>query len=154
MGTIPGFKGYQEKEDRRDADKLLRMHLVGLLSSANEQLSRAQAKLSAEGQFKPITDLNRLNRRLVRIRDRIEHASYGYAGFFDALKIEAAELDRLYEFDVALEQHVAAVVAAAAQVGKSAADQRAEALSALADALDNVDHVVDQRQEAAAQVGS
>lgn len=152
MGAIPGFRGYQEKEDRRDADKLLRMHLVGLLSGASEQLSRAQTKLSAEVQFKPVTDLNRLARRVVRARDRIEHASYGYAGFFDAIKVEAAALDRLYEFDVALQEHVATVVAAAARLVEVGADQRAEVVSAIAAALDALEQVVDQRQEAAAQL--
>lgn len=152
MGAIPGFKGYQDKEDRRDADKLLRMHLVGLLNDANDHLLRFQAKLSAEGQFKPVTDLNRISRRLVHTRDRIEHASYGYAGFFDPLKIEAAELDRLYEFDASLRDYIANVDAAAAKMGEASAEERGAAIMALGEALDELDHMVDQRNEAAAQL--
>jgi len=49
MGAIRGFQGYQDRENRRDADKLLRMHLVGLLNDAGEHLSRLQTRLSSEG---------------------------------------------------------------------------------------------------------
>jgi hypothetical protein len=152
MGAIPGFRGYQDKEDRRDADKLLRMHLVGLLNDARDHLSRFQAKLTAEGQFKPVTDLNRINRRLLRTRDRIEHASYGYAGFFDPIKVEAAALDRLYEFDRSLKEYIANVDAAAAKMSDADTEGRANAIAALGEAMDELDQMVDERNEAVAQL--
>jgi hypothetical protein len=36
------------------------------------------------------------------IGDRIRFASYGYAGFFDLVKVREEELDRMYEFDASL----------------------------------------------------
>jgi hypothetical protein len=34
-----------------------------------------------------------------RVTERINHADYGYSGFFDSTKIREPELDRMYEFD-------------------------------------------------------
>jgi predicted translin family RNA/ssDNA-binding protein len=34
-----------------------------------------------------------------RIAETVNHASYGYAGFFNVVKIEEAGLDRMIEFD-------------------------------------------------------
>lgn len=149
---IPGFKGYQDRENRRDADKLLREHLVGLLNQTRHKLSRFQSQLSAEGQFKPVTDLNRVSRRLARIRDRIQHAGYGYAGIFDAVKIDEAALDRLYQYDLSLQEYLGKVDEAAAGMVSADAETRTDAIAALADVLDELDRMVDHRNEAAAQL--
>jgi hypothetical protein len=34
--------------------------------------------------------------------DKVSNAAYGYAGFFDAIKIKEDELAKIYQFDVAL----------------------------------------------------
>ncbi len=42
---------------------------------------------------------------MVKLRtfiDRINHAAYGYSGFFSAIRINAARLDKLYDYDQAL----------------------------------------------------
>ncbi len=45
---------------------------------------------------------------LDRVSERINHADYGYSGFFDAVKVEERELDRLYDFDVRILEDVEA----------------------------------------------
>jgi hypothetical protein len=152
VASIPGYRGYQERENRRDADRLWREHLVGLLGDVRSRLSHLQSRLSAEGQFKPVTDLNRVSRRLVRIRDRIEHAGYGYAGFFDPIKIEAEALDRLYEYDLSLKEYLGKVDEAAADMVSATVEERPEAIAALSDVLDELDRMVDHRNEAAAEL--
>ncbi|MEM3587165.1 MAG: hypothetical protein QXO71_07600 [Candidatus Jordarchaeaceae archaeon] len=37
-----------------------------------------------------------------RVAERINHADYGYTGFFDSTKIREPELDRMYEFDASI----------------------------------------------------
>lgn len=150
--SIPGFAGYQDKEKRRDADKLLRTHLVGLIDQITKRLTRIQAALSAQKLFKPVTDINRINRRLLRTRDRIEHASYGYAGFFDPVKIGTEELDRLYEYDLSLKEYIGKVDEAVAGLEGAAEDQREALLQTLSDEMDELDRMVDDRSEAAAQL--
>lgn len=102
MGSIPGFKGYKQKEMRREADKLLRVNLARKLGERRERLGRIQADLAEAGKLEFLTSLEHAMMRLQRFIDRLLTASYGYAGFFDAVKVKEAELDRLYEFDAGL----------------------------------------------------
>lgn len=43
--------------------------------------------------------MDRLMALVDRVAERINHADYGYGGFFDSVKIREPELDRMYEFD-------------------------------------------------------
>ena len=149
---IPGFEGYHQQEIRRSADKLLREHLVRLLDQIRQRLQRFREELQARAEFKPVMDLDRLGRRLVRARDRIEHASYGYAGFLDAVKIEAAALDRLYDYDLALEQNMAGIDAAAQSLIAAEPGQYEAAIGALGDALEELSRMLDLRSETAAEL--
>lgn len=98
-GKIPLYKGYKAKEDRREADALLRQHLARLYS---EQLSRAEdvtsQMLTGLGMLQ-LDDMGNANTRLQTLIDKIKTAAQGYAGLFDAVKIKEDELDTLYEFD-------------------------------------------------------
>lgn len=50
--------------------------------------------------------MDRLMALLDRVSERINHADYGYSGFFDAVKVREKELDRLYEFDAGILEDV------------------------------------------------
>jgi hypothetical protein len=99
VAKIPGYKGYKEKEMRREADALLRQHLA---AKFGEQLSRAgdvaSQMLTGPGMLH-LSEMDKGNTRLQTLIDKIKTAAQGYAGFFDAVKVKEDELDRLYEFD-------------------------------------------------------
>lgn len=46
--------------------------------------------------------MDRLMALIDRVAERINHADYGYSGFFDSVKIQEPELDRMYEFDASI----------------------------------------------------
>jgi hypothetical protein len=96
---IPGYKGYKEKELRREADKLLRMEVAGKLDDQRKRLSELQVQLISQAQIEFVDDLERAVMKLQLLIDRIRTASYGYAGLFDAIKVKEEQLDALYEFD-------------------------------------------------------
>ncbi len=96
---IPGYKGYKEKELRREADKLLRMEVAGKLDDQRKRLSELQMQLISQVQIEFVDDLERAVIKLQRLIDRIKTASYGYGGLFDAVKVKEEQLDALYEFD-------------------------------------------------------
>ncbi|MHA1208922.1 MAG: hypothetical protein ACTSP1_16405 [Candidatus Freyarchaeota archaeon] len=50
--------------------------------------------------------MDRLMALLDRVSERINHADYGYSGFFDSVKIREPELDRMYEFDASILEDV------------------------------------------------
>lgn len=102
LNAIPGYGGYRDKQLRRDADRLLREHIVRELAQQGRKLPELQRRLIEAGQLGLVDDLERVARRLQTLGDQVRTAAGGYAGFFDAVKVRAAELDRLYEFDQAL----------------------------------------------------
>jgi hypothetical protein len=69
---------------------------------------------------------------------RIRFADRGYAGFFDAVKVEEDTLARVYEFDLALVGEVASVVDAAPPSAADPAATRA-ALNELVGRIDALD---------------
>ena len=126
--SIPGFDGYREREIRRAADKILREHLVTLVDEARERLRALISDCTRAGKLDALDPLDRLAGRLVKLRDNIRLADYGYTGFFDAAKIKEDELDRIYEYDLSLREQVGGIQAA---VEALAAETQPE--SALAD---------------------
>jgi uncharacterized coiled-coil protein SlyX len=108
---IPGFRGYKEKEIRRESDRLIRNHLYLKLSTAKTDLRNINQKLADRRYFDILTDMDRLVAKLDRVTEKINHASYGYTGLFDAVKVKEENLDRMIAFDNQLLESINAVIA-------------------------------------------
>lgn len=102
MRKIPGYKGYKDKELRREADKLLRLRAARGFEEQRRRLNGVQVELTNAGRLGVIVTLDRALMKLQFLIDRLKTASYGYAGLLDAIKVKEAELDALYEFDASL----------------------------------------------------
>lgn len=100
--AIPGFKGYREKELRRDADRIQREHLASRLDECKKGLNDISAAITRSGALDAINDVETARKRLDKVANRIRYADRGYAGFFDAIKVDEAMLDRVYQFDLGL----------------------------------------------------
>jgi hypothetical protein len=96
---IPGYKGYKDKEMRREADKLLRTQVALAFEDQRRRLSELQVRLVSQAQLEHVDDLERAIMKFQLLIDRIKTASYGYAGLFDAVKVKEEQLDALYDFD-------------------------------------------------------
>lgn len=106
IDKIPGWGGYQKKQRRRQADKLLRETLATELGEQRRRLDAAQRKLIAVGRLDLVDDVENAVTQLKAFTDRVRFASYGYAGIFDAVKIGEEELRQLYAYDAALMEYV------------------------------------------------
>jgi len=105
---IPGFKGYFEKQDRRAADRLLRDHLVRVFEEQLGAFTGLQRELiDSPGGIMHMERVQNITTKLQTFIDRIGSAAQGYAGLFDATKVNEDELARLYAFDSALLQYQA-----------------------------------------------
>lgn len=102
LSKIPGFKGYFERSDRRAADKLLRELIADRFQEQWSRLSAIQREIIKAGNIDVVDDVEAASIKLRTFVDRIRTASYGYAGFFDAVKINEAELTQLYQYDLTL----------------------------------------------------
>jgi hypothetical protein len=120
LGKVPGYKGYKEKEMRREADKLLRDALARRLEEQWRRLPDVQKRLLGSGQILWLDDIESATMQLQTLIDRLKTASYGYAGFFDAVRVKEDELDQLYDFDLALNDEVDQVAAAVDQLAEAA----------------------------------
>jgi hypothetical protein len=132
--AIPGFAGYRERELRRDADKIQREFLASRLEECKKSLDGAALAASRVGALEAINDIETARKRLDKVTARIRYADRGYAGFFDAIKVNEDVLGRVYQFDLDLLGGVEAVRTAA---GPAAANPGGvTAMIAAIDALD------------------
>jgi len=100
LGKIPGFKGYFDREQRRAADKLLRETTAARYEEQWRRISGLQRDLISQGGLAYVDDLEGAAIKLRQFIDRVRNASYGYAGFFDAVKVNSEELEKLYQYDL------------------------------------------------------
>jgi hypothetical protein len=103
---IPGWKGYQERQERRSADQLMRQTLAEKMTAQRKRLDVAQQELINSGKLDLVDDVGRAVTQLQTFIDRVRLASYGYSGLFDAVKINQDELEQMYNFDAALFEYV------------------------------------------------
>ena len=154
--SLPGYQGYKEKEIRRQADKLLREQLARRFEEQRRRVSALQEQLVSSGRIELTDDLERAVMKLQRVIDRLKTASYGYAGFFDAVKVKEDQLDALYAFDNALLDKVAELTAAVDKVatalsGEKGASDPIQTISALAATAQSINDTLDRREEAILQ---
>jgi hypothetical protein len=99
---LPGFSGYVERQNRRSADKLLRNTIADHFESLWQRISSVQRDMLSTGGIEKVNDVEGAAIKIRQFIDRIRNAAYGYAGFFDAVKIDTKELAAIYQFDLQL----------------------------------------------------
>lgn len=146
---IPGFRGYTEKELRREADKLLRMHLAERLQEQRGRLGEVQVSLARSKRIEAVGDVERAVTKLQRLIDRLRTASYGYAGWFDAVAVRTEELDRLYQFDNSLVAGLEELTAGVESLAQAAAkgEDLGPATTGLAELLERLNQTLDRRSQ-------
>jgi len=149
---LPGFRGYKEKELRRESDKLIRNHLSQKLAQARSSFKTIFQKMSDRRQLDVLTDMDRLVAKFDRVTEKTNHASYGYSGFFDAVKIQEAALDRMTDFDNQLLDQVNSIANEVdvfkAEVSKQNFDNVKDRVQNLTDTLETFDETLSKREEA------
>jgi len=153
---IPGYKGYKQKEMRREADKLLRMQVAGKLDDQRKRLSELQNQLISQAQIQFLDDLERAVMKLQLLTDRIKTASYGYAGMFDAVKVKEEQLDALYEFDAQMMDFVDEIASGIDQVSSAIAAREGigDAITELVGIISEANLAFGHRGEAILQAGT
>lgn len=147
---IPGYSGYVEKERRRDIDKLHREHLAERLRATKQPISDLVRNLSASGRLFEVGPLDRVSKKIDQIENRVRFASYGYAGFFDVVKIQEAQLDAIYRFDLALVEKVEELERQARSLAERGATPEGlkDAAAEVERAADDLNRTFDERYRA------
>ncbi|MDV0444276.1 hypothetical protein [Methanorbis rubei] len=100
---IPGFRGYRQKEDLRIADSLLRVQIADLLkSNVLQPLELIRERAGNALELDMMNDIATVVSAAKTAESRVRHAEQGYSGISPAYRVTDAELNTLYEFDLAL----------------------------------------------------
>lgn len=105
-GLIPGYKGYKDKEQRRDCDRMLRHTITTRLQERKSVVDRAIAESSRKFQFDNLEPLELVKRKVERVADLVRYAPAGYSGFFDTAEVGPEQLDQIYNNDMAVLQRL------------------------------------------------
>lgn len=97
IGTlIPGYRGYQEREGRRECDRQLREKIADRLSDIEKQVENVIEKSNIEDLKKGETVRKEIN-NLIGL---IKYSPYGESAFFSNSVIKEPELDKIYQIDL------------------------------------------------------
>jgi DNA replication initiation complex subunit (GINS family) len=151
LAELPGFRGYKEKELRRESDRLIRDHLYAKLMKARSDLKEVFQQLSQQRRFEVLTDMDQLVTKYDRVAEKINHASYGYTGFFDVVKVDEEKLDKMIEFDSQLIDEVQTVEDEASafkkEITKKGFEKAKDHVQETNEALQTLEDTFDQRGE-------
>jgi hypothetical protein len=117
--TLSGFIGYLDRENRREADKLLRATIASRYEQQWGRISTIQRQMIEAGNLEQVDQLEAAAIKLRTFIDRVKTASYGYAGFFDAVRVNETELQKIYSYDLQLLEDVNSISSAVDNVEAS-----------------------------------
>ena len=107
---IPGYKGYSEKEGRKDTDKLIRMEIAKHLDGSKADIDMIIREQMYDKNTSITNELDRIKKKLDLVSNQIRFANYGESGFFDVVQVGIADLDRLYQFDLKIKEETEELV--------------------------------------------
>lgn len=102
LNKIPGYRGYRAKEDRRDADRRVRDHLVIVYGSAADRIEAVAKALADQRRLGDVGPVDQFAQQLLHFIDRVRTATYGYGGLFSDRDVNELALDQLRQFDESL----------------------------------------------------
>lgn len=139
MDRVPGLRGYLDKGDRREADRMMREYVAGQLQQRISRMATLEKQILKAGGMSFMSDTRDAKAKMQTYIDKVKAAAPGYAGFFAAVKVDEAALDRLYAFDEAQVRYVALL------------DERLDALDQAVQAGDGIGPAVQAIYDLAAE---
>jgi len=106
---IPGYAGYQKRERRRETDHLYRMYLVEKMREIKRIFDEVSNQITNMGNLDLLKPVDRIYKKLEKVTDKIRFADHGYKGFFDVVSVDFPELEKLYNFDLSLNEDIGAI---------------------------------------------
>lgn len=141
IAKIPGFKGYHEKNARRQADRMLRDFLAAEFQQIVNRYGRIEREMLDGGKGLRFMSRSReVKSKLQSYVDRVQTAAPKYDGMWAAIKIDEEMLDRIYSFDQA-QMHYIGVL-------NKAIDRLEEQVDSGEEFGDALESVYDKAQEA------
>ncbi len=103
---IPGYRGYSERESRRNCDKILREGVVQKLIEIEKELNEQMLSLVKLKQFDEVAMIEESRKKINTFSSRVKYAPHGVSAFFTDNQIKEDELMRIYQFDLDISDKV------------------------------------------------
>jgi hypothetical protein len=137
---VPGYGGYLDRANRRADDRMLREAVAHRLGVGRAKIEEAIRQCVTRGALTEIASLERLQKHLDRVIERIRSAGSGTDEFWQAGHFEVGKVDPLVTLDLGLFERADEFVAAF-----DAPDQDHDRLSKLEEILAELDRKLDER---------
>ncbi len=99
---IPGYRGYRNKNIRREVDKEVRREVVRSLTGCKTDLAEIQKNMIGNGDIQNAKECDRVKIKTDTYLKKIESAEAGYSGLWEAVKTLDEELKAVVEWDAKL----------------------------------------------------
>jgi len=144
---IPGYRGFQDRELRRDVDRSLREHLAAELGRLKATLRDRARAFTDAGKLGALNGFDRLDRQIDGLSQAVRFSDYGATGLFDPVKIRDGELERLYQFDLSVVDDLAQLESEIAALPAPGGDDPGPALDRLQQSARALDGKWRQREQ-------
>lgn len=99
---IPGYRGYRQKDIRRDVDKEVRAQVARSIDGCKTALANIQRGVVENGDIQMAKTVERLRTKTDTYLKNMESAESGYSGIWETTKTLQDELDAVMEWDAKL----------------------------------------------------
>ena len=96
---VPGYKGYREKNIRREVDRLVRSHVALSIKEAKTVLNDLKREVMENGDLDSVKAMERIANKIDTYMKSIESAESGYSGIWETMKTVESDLDAVVEWD-------------------------------------------------------
>jgi chromosome segregation ATPase len=144
---VPLLGDYLRRENARERDKIVREHIAQRIDHLKGVVMKQMEAMTEKKILTGLDKLDRLSRRLDKLRDTIKFTSHGYSGVFERVRILDTELERLMEYDLAIlskvedmEKQISGIPAEEARADKE--------IAALMSFTDDMERTIEERMYA------
>lgn len=99
---IPGYKGYADREARRNTDKILRESIAFKLFEVEKELYKRIEAAIKQKNSELAKEIDEVRKSLNTFTSNVKYAPHGDSGFFSDSKIKEDELEAIYIMDMEL----------------------------------------------------
>lgn len=143
---LPGFRGYVEKSENYDADRMIREFISDRIRSSKKSLNVISGDLVRGGEFSTIQEIDSVQNLLEGLIKKVQYADYGASGNFSNIKIAEEEQNRLLEHDWRLISAYDEISSLTAKLRTLQGDSLIEELRSLKQKIRDFDTTVDERK--------
>lgn len=105
---MPGYRGYRDRNLRREMDKEVRAEVARTIKNSGEALANVHRSVVRAGKDLDLAkDIDRIRVKVDTCMKKIESAEEGYSGLWEAIKTEGEELSSVVEWDAKLLEETA-----------------------------------------------